>query len=95
MDKKIEIKDMKHFILKKDSNVTVITFGGIQTWNAKIGERFPFHFCKAMNESYVVVKSGANSYVFESNSIELGRPDMKWASLKAEIEADKVRQSKL
>lgn len=92
---RIEIEDMKHFVLKRESNVTCITFGGVQTWHAKEGEKFPFHFCKAINPDYVVVQSGANYYVLQTKDIDLGRTDMKWSDFDKEIENDKIRQSKL
>lgn len=58
--------------LARPSRVVMLTFGGRQAWTAPAGEVFPFSFAVERNDSYVIVQSGLNHYVFEAGAVEMG-----------------------
>lgn len=58
--------------LTADCRISMLTFGGKQFYTMKKGEYYPFSFVCEVNDSYVVVQSGLNFYVFERNKIEFG-----------------------
>lgn len=39
-------------------------------WTEKVGEEYPYTFVLSKNDSYVVVQSGLNQYIFEASKVK-------------------------
>ncbi len=52
--------------------VTQSVYGGkIHIWTALKGQEFGFNYINSRCDSYIVVQSGLNNYIFETSAVEL------------------------
>lgn len=66
-------KDKSLTIIADDCNVTQIIYGNNRhpSWVPKKDEVFPFSWVVSQNDSYVVVQSGLNNYIFEAAKVKV------------------------
>ncbi len=66
-------KEKSLTIIADDCHVTEIVYGNNKhpSWIPKNGEIFPFSWVVSQNESFVVVQSGLNNYIFEAAKVKV------------------------